>query len=501
VGEQRTLRRAFFVLTLTLLLASMFKWAFIVQPVKAAGTIYIKADGSIQGTDKIVSSNNVTYIFTDNINDYIVVQRSNITINGNSLTLQGSGAGDGFSLSNVENVTIANTTIQGFNYGIHLNQVTNSRITGNIIQNNNYYGVWLYPATNTTIANNSISFNQNVGITLADAVNNTVIHNNMTGNRDYCIYFYQNSDNNIISANLMGNSQTGIYVVNDTNNKITDNDFTNIDSDGINFAWGLSNLVRGNSITKCSKGIFVGGSNLYTSNFTLENNTISGPSVGIELSYTTGNKIVGNRIGNATAAGCHIIASNNITVARNMISNSSSMGIQLSSSSNDNVTENLVTACGACGIYTDYGSSNRIIGNNVTWNLWGINVIASSNDYIYHNCFVNNTHQADTYLSGVNYWDNGYPLPQGGGNYWSDFKARYPSVYDNNNGISQNITGGDTIWDGPYVIDANNKDNYPLVGQPTIPELSTFFILPLFVIAALLAVIVYRRKRLHPAER
>jgi parallel beta-helix repeat protein len=184
-----------------------------------------------------------------------------------------------------------------------------------------------------------------------------------------------------------------------------------------------------------------------------------------------------------------------------MISNSSSMGIQLSSSINNNITENFVTACGACGIYTDYGSGNRVVDNNVTKNQLGIDVVSSSNNYIYHNYFVNNTNQADTYLSGVNYWDNGYPLPEGGGNYWSDFRTRYPSVYDNNNGPYQNITGSDTIWDGPYVIDANNKDNYPLVGQPTIPELSTFFILPLFVIAIVLTVIVYRRKFCSAREK
>ena len=68
------------------------------------------------------------------------------------------------------------------------------------------------------------------------------------------------------------------------------------------------------------------------------------------------------------------------------------------------------------------------------------------------------------------------------------------SVNDNYNGPYQNSTGSDTIWDGPYVIDANNKDNYPLMGQPTIPEFPSFIILPLFMIATLLAVIVYRRK-------
>jgi len=477
------------------ILFSFVALVFTVNLGRSSGTIYIKADGSIQGTDKIVSSNNVTYIFTDNINDSVVVQRSNITINGNGYMLQGSGGGDGFSLSSVENVTIANTTIQNFDYGVHLNQVTESCITGNIIQHNIYYGLWLYPATNITIAKNNISFNQNVGITLANAANNTMIDNNMTGNADYSIYFYQNSDNNTISTNLIANSQTGMYIVNDTNNKITNNNITNTGSYAINFNFGLNNLVRGNSITNCSMGVFVGGSNLHTSNFAIENNTISGSSFGIELSYTTGNKIVENRISGTTASGCHVISSSNITIARNTIVNSSSIGIQLSSSSNNNLTGNIVSSCSGCGIYTDYGSGNYITSNNITGNFWGINVISGSSNYIYHNSFLDNTHQVDTSFSGVNYWDNGYPLPEGGGNYWSDFKTRYPSVYDNKNGLYQNITGSDTIWDGPYVIDSNNKDNYPLVGQPTIPEFPSFLILPIFMIATLLAVIVYKRKR------
>ena len=83
--------------------------------------------------------------------------------------------------------------------------------------------------------------------------------------------------------------------------------------------------------------------------------------------------------------------------------------------------------------------------------------------------------------SNTNTWDNGYPS---GGNYWSDY-----TDVDQYSGPSQNITGSDGIWDHPYVIDENNKDNYPIV-----PEFPSFLILPLFMIATLLAVVVYRRK-------
>jgi len=54
-----------------------------------------------------------------------------------------------------------------------------------------------------------------------------------------------------------------------------------------------------------------------------------------------------------------------------------------------------------------------------------------------------------------NIWDNGYPS---GGNYWSNYNGT-----DLYSGPCQNVTGSDGIGDTPYVIDANNQDNYPLM--------------------------------------
>jgi hypothetical protein len=95
---------------------------------------------------------------------------------------------------------------------------------------------------------------------------------------------------------------------------------------------------------------------------------------------------------------------------------------------------------------------------------------------ILHNSFIDNVHQAVDNATG-NFWDDGYPS---GGNYWSDY-----------NGTDSNHDG---IGDTPYVIDANNTDNYPLMVQYVIPEFQSFLILPPFMLAALLAVIFYKRK-------
>jgi hypothetical protein len=51
-----------------------------------------------------------------------------------------------------------------------------------------------------------------------------------------------------------------------------------------------------------------------------------------------------------------------------------------------------------------------------------------------------------------------------------------------------------TLARAPYIVDANNIDNYPLMTQYIIPEFPSNLILPLFFIATLVVVIVHRRK-------
>jgi parallel beta-helix repeat protein len=127
------------------------------------------------------------------------------------------------------------------------------------------------------------------------------------------------------------------------------------------------------------------------------------------------------------------------------------------------------------------GGSNLIIGNYITNNIVGLligetsnNLIAensiisssgvalsiydSSNNSIYHNNFYNNIKAVDDtglhfypLVVSINIWDDGYP---GGGNYWSDYRTRYPKANEIDNS---------RIADTPYVIDSQNMDRYPLL--------------------------------------
>lgn len=128
----------------------------------------------------------------------------------------------------------------------------------------------------------------------------------------------------------------------------------------------------------------------------------------------------------------------------------------------------------------DGSSFNVVSGNNITESGdYGVS-LSSANNWIYQNNFVNNTHQAcSTLIGSTNIWNIGYE-----GNYWSDY-----------NGTDTNHDG---IGDTAYVIDANNTDYYPLMTQyNTVPEFPSLLVLSLFMMASLLAVIVYKKKTMQ----
>ena len=135
----------------------------------------------------------------------------------------------------------------------------------------------------------------------------------------------------------------------------------------------------------------------------------------------------------------------------NNITANNGNGIGLESSSNSIISGNNITNNGN-GVWFYSSSNNSVSGNNITNKEYGIVLSSSSNNSIFHNSFVNNINCL--VISSMNVWDDGYPS---GGNYWSD--SNPPDVFS---GPYQNVTGSDGIGDTVYIIDIDNRDNYPL---------------------------------------
>lgn len=237
------LKRIVFGIMLTLLFGSVFTLGFKIQPVKASGTIYIRADGSIEGTTSIQTTDNVTYVFTANINyDYIIVERNNIIIDGKGYVLQGADAynSTGIDLSGRTNVTVKKAQVQNFIYGILLHSSSDCSIFGNKVTITNC-GIELGSSSNNTVSGNNVTANRQFGIRLDFSSNNTIFGNNVISNQDTGINVESSSGNTIFGNNVTANNY-GVYFYFSSWNNITANCVAN-NQYGILFSYGASNNI------------------------------------------------------------------------------------------------------------------------------------------------------------------------------------------------------------------------------------------------------------------
>jgi parallel beta-helix repeat protein len=467
-------KRAVFGTLLTLVLVSMFSSVFNIQLIEAMGTINIRADGSIDPPAAPISTfDNVTYTLTGNITadaDGIVIERDNIVVDGAGYTVQGTGSGYGIYLSNRSSVTIKNTNIKDCGVAIWLDYSSNNSIVENSITNNSY-GIELYIGSlNNSIVGNNITDNQR-GIWLEWWSNYNSIVGNVFVNDGLAAWdFYGNVvvDNLVNGKPLVYLEDTSDIVVEDAGQVLLVN-CTRIKVENLN----LSNTAAGVQLWRTSYTTIAG------------NNITNNKYEGIRLRESSNNSIVGNNITGNDGYGIFLHgSSNHNSIAGNNLTNCK-YGISLEDSSNNSISQNNIAAGSFSyfGIELAYSSNNSVVGNSITDNICGIVLDEASDNRFYHNNFMDNNQQvsSDGY---ANVWDNGYPS---GGNYWGDY-----------NGADANHDG---IGDTPYVIDASNIDNYPLIVPTVIPEFPSFLVLALFIMATLLAIIVYRRKHLYSAGR
>ena len=188
----------FSISLLAIILLSTIK----IETVNASGTIYLNSDGSISPPSNIVTTNNITYTLTANINDSIVVYRGNIIIDGAGYTLQNPGALDnGILVDSVNNVTIKNAKIRGFiGAGIFLYYAKQCKIQDNILTENGF-GIETQGApTDTIISGNKILSNTN-GIYLQGGSQNQIYNNYIMSQPHYGLRIDSSSTNNTIYGN------------------------------------------------------------------------------------------------------------------------------------------------------------------------------------------------------------------------------------------------------------------------------------------------------------
>jgi parallel beta-helix repeat protein len=209
---------------------------------------------------------------------------------------------------------------------------------------------------------------------------------------------------------------------------------------GIRIAYSNSAIVENVTVSKADYGIYM----VQSSNITIKNNAITGCNNAMELSNSHGNRVVENNV-SSNGYGIEIFRSNNNNISRNLIKNNQEPN-------------------NAWGIYLSFSANgNNIYENSFVQNTRGMTVqlFSPGENKIFHNTFIKNKIQVFNYEPAINAWDEDYPS---GGNYWRDYTG-----LDEKSGPNQDEPGSDGIGDTPYVIDADNKDRYPLMIPLILP--------------------------------
>jgi len=203
-------------------------------------------------------------------------------------------------------------------------------------------------------------------------------------------------------------------------------------------------------------------------NTNITNNEIVSDQFGIQVHNVSRAIIAHNKVTHTGDSAISVLASSRVSVVGNTVT--ASNGIYLDNSSESVIQENTISCSRGAGIMTYQSHENTFSGNDISVNMssvislsesdnntfFGNNVSSyspnglffwqSSNNSIFHNNFLGNSCQLLSYRSSTDFWDDGLE-----GNYWNSYVE-----------VDANLDG---IGDTPFVLDSNNRDNYPLTGR------------------------------------
>ena len=502
------------------------------------------------------SSNNKFYennITNNNNHGFYIYQSSNNIISGNRVTNNG-----GYSYTGQTSIYVSDS----FNNTISLNNITdnthlhgiqfwggssNNTINENNIANN-YYGIRFFSSNGNYFYGNNITGSHKEGIFLFTSSNNTFYNNLLTGNGyGLSVHGWELDHylNHINTSNLVDGKPI-YYLINQHN--LTVNPSTHPEVGFLAFINSTETTIEGQDLMKNGQGLLL----VYTNNSRVTDCNIMNNYDGLVLFSSFNNSIDRNTIVANSNQGIYLWGnSSNNRISENQIVSNNYQGIYLSDSSNNTLYGNTI-ANSEYGIELD-GLYNSINLNNFINNTIQIDSYNSVNfwDNGVEGNYWSNFNGTDSDNDGIG--DIPYEIDSNNNDsrpLMGMFSSFNTSLGKNVNVISNStiedfeyfssnstirmrvsnmtrdqtygfvrITILHTLMTEPYnvTIDGANPTywNYTLHDNGThrwiyfeyehstleiviIPEFPSIIILPLFIVASLLAVAMYRRKRAKP---
>jgi parallel beta-helix repeat protein len=208
----------------------------------AMSLIYIRANGTVDPANVPIQRSGNIYTFTGDVNAFsIIIERSDITVDGDWHRLNGTGfldGRDGFNLTSLSGVNIKRMKISNFYSGIGMYQSTNITLVENDITNN-AYGIYANWSNNSIISTNKVMYSLGGGLYLPSSFNITVEDNLIASNNYYAMRVEYSRNCTFVRNVVANNYGSGIHMVLSYNNTIYYNNFINNTPNAIN-QWSKS---------------------------------------------------------------------------------------------------------------------------------------------------------------------------------------------------------------------------------------------------------------------
>jgi parallel beta-helix repeat protein len=225
-----------------------------------------------------------------------------VDLDGHTLTGTGVGAGVRNHAAFVDNFTVRNGTVKGFDYGVHLHILDGVTITNLTFAKSKIANLYMDGVSNTEVVGNTIK-KGNVGLKIEDSNGNTIRANKIADNSADGIWLKDNSLANLVLKNVIEGNHDGIDVQEVSNStKIDGNTIRYNAQDGISVEGSKDVLIQDN-VTSWNEddGIETTGGTTINGNTANKNGFVNGVSNlvgrGIAAPYFTaggGNSASGN---------------------------------------------------------------------------------------------------------------------------------------------------------------------------------------------------------------
>jgi parallel beta-helix repeat protein len=360
----------------------------------------------------------------------------------------------GILLENAQNSIVAGNNVSDCTNAVTLNHSDGSFVVNNNIKEN-ANGIKLLSSANNGLGGNCLAQNRfNFGVSgdKQEHFINTINTSNTVDGRP--IYYWVNQ-----SGKSVPNDAGYVGIVCSKAIEVKNLNLMN-NCEGVLMAYSNDSVIENVTVSDNRDGIAIISCNTTT----IKDSLITDNYCGLNMNFTSNNKIFYNNATNSEYAALSLYSSNDNEIKGNGVRNNSALGMRLAFSHKNTISSNNVINNSDTNVALYNSNSNIIKGNNLEKSKGdGVFLVNSNDNRIYWNNFANNSHDASCENS-INAWDNGYPR---GGNYWDSNPA-----IDNCKGPNQNEPGSDRICDQPYngvIGTEGNQDRYPFAKRRIYP--------------------------------